>query len=281
MASPLRKQFSRTRKLVKTWVRSTKGAVARREQFATVETYCMFVGYPRSGHSLVGSLLDAHPEAVIAHELDAVRYLRQGFRRAQIWSLILDTEATFSAKGHQTNHEYAYAVPGQWQGRWETLRVIGDKKGRNSTLQIRDDPKLLDRVKATMRVPVRFVHVIRNPYDNIATMQRRFGGDLERALREYADLAETNDDIRRRLGPDELYELRHEDLLTDPAPAITGLVEHVGLKVPEGYVEACSGILFPSPKRTRTSVRWTDADRDRVDAIIERHEFLAGYDFDS
>ncbi len=26
----------------------------------------MFIGYPRSGHSLVGSLLDAHPNIIVA-----------------------------------------------------------------------------------------------------------------------------------------------------------------------------------------------------------------------
>lgn len=32
-----------------------------RDDLAPVRTFIMFVGHPRSGHSLVGSLLDAHP----------------------------------------------------------------------------------------------------------------------------------------------------------------------------------------------------------------------------
>ncbi|UGS35133.1 sulfotransferase [Capillimicrobium parvum] len=36
--------------------------------FDDVEAFCVFIGHTRSGHSLVGSLLDAHHEAVIAHE---------------------------------------------------------------------------------------------------------------------------------------------------------------------------------------------------------------------
>ena len=30
-----------------------------------VETFVMFIGYPRSSHSLVGAILDAHPEIII------------------------------------------------------------------------------------------------------------------------------------------------------------------------------------------------------------------------
>ena len=35
--------------------------------FDDVERVCLFIGYQRSSHSLVGSILDAHPEAAIAH----------------------------------------------------------------------------------------------------------------------------------------------------------------------------------------------------------------------
>ena len=33
-----------------------------RALFDDLKTYCMFLGYPRSGHSLIGALLDAHPD---------------------------------------------------------------------------------------------------------------------------------------------------------------------------------------------------------------------------
>ena len=40
-----------------------------RELLDNTETYCMFLGYQRSGHSLIGALLNAHPGTVIAHDL--------------------------------------------------------------------------------------------------------------------------------------------------------------------------------------------------------------------
>jgi hypothetical protein len=36
------------------------------DPFADVHAFCLFVGYSRSGHSLVGALLDAHPGITIA-----------------------------------------------------------------------------------------------------------------------------------------------------------------------------------------------------------------------
>ena len=52
-----------------------------RDDFAGIGSFLMFVGHPRSGHSLVGALIDAHPNAVVAHELDALKYVEAGFGR--------------------------------------------------------------------------------------------------------------------------------------------------------------------------------------------------------
>ncbi|MDP9138749.1 MAG: hypothetical protein M3N38_11330, partial [Pseudomonadota bacterium] len=55
--------------------------------FDDLEVYCTFIGYPRSGHSIMGSLLDAHPNIIIAHELDALRFLKAGFSERQLYFL--------------------------------------------------------------------------------------------------------------------------------------------------------------------------------------------------
>lgn len=43
--------------------------VVETPDFASVRTFVLFVGYPRSGHSLIGSIMDAHPNIIIAHEV--------------------------------------------------------------------------------------------------------------------------------------------------------------------------------------------------------------------
>jgi hypothetical protein len=75
--------------LPKQYVLSCRAALRQKKRFENVGTYFMFIGYPRSGHSLIGSLLDAHPNIVCAHELGVLRYLLCRFRRDQIFSLLL------------------------------------------------------------------------------------------------------------------------------------------------------------------------------------------------
>ena len=107
-----------------------------------VETYCMFIRYLRSGHSLIASLLDAHPNAIATHELDASKFVGARFGKHQIYELLLDNVRRFAPRGGEWN-SYAYEVFQQWQGRFDELRVIGDKKGGYSTLRLAENPDLL------------------------------------------------------------------------------------------------------------------------------------------
>src|SRR5213594_4458109 len=120
--------------------RLTEAGISNSEEiFGDLQTYCMFIGYPMSGHSLIGALLDAHPNIVIAHELDVLRHIEEGFNKRQIYDLLLENSQISAEAGRVSGRKsnvYSYAVPNQWQGRFEKLRVIGDKKGGGSTQRL-------------------------------------------------------------------------------------------------------------------------------------------------
>ena len=68
-------------------------------EFDGIETYCMFVGYPRSGHSIVGSFLDAHDKIIIAHELNALKFIEAGCHFKELYWLLLYNSQQFSRFG--------------------------------------------------------------------------------------------------------------------------------------------------------------------------------------
>ena len=53
-------------------------ALRHRRRLAGIQSIVHFAGFPRSGHSLIGSIIDAHPNARIAHELVAIGLLEAG-----------------------------------------------------------------------------------------------------------------------------------------------------------------------------------------------------------
>jgi hypothetical protein len=66
----------------------TRTGLKNRSHLAEVERFALFVGYPRSGHSLIGSLLNAHPDMVIAHELGVFDFLDRHFGRTALFGLL-------------------------------------------------------------------------------------------------------------------------------------------------------------------------------------------------
>lgn len=253
--------------------------------FDGVETYGMFVGYPRSGHSLVGSLLDAHPEAVVAHEAAALKHVHARFDRDRLFAVLLANSTRYGADG-RVSGTYAYDVPGQWQGRFRQLRVIADKQGEGTGLRLRARPWLLDRLRRTVGVPLRIVHGVRNPYDNVATMARRAAEasrhplDLDDAIHRYSALCETAARVRQQTIDGEWIDLRHEDLVADPVPELRALCRAVGLDAPEDYLAACAEIVRSRPHQSRYEVTWTGAQRESVARLIDRFETLRPYSFE-
>ena len=53
------------------------------------------------------------------------------------------------------------------------LQVIGDKKGAGTARNLANDLTTLNKLQETVGIPVKFIHVIRNPFDNIATQMLR------------------------------------------------------------------------------------------------------------
>jgi hypothetical protein len=68
----------------------TLTGLRNRSHLSEVERFALFIGYPRSGHSLIGSMLNAHPDMVIAHELGVFDYVNRHFGRTTLYGLILE-----------------------------------------------------------------------------------------------------------------------------------------------------------------------------------------------
>jgi hypothetical protein len=264
----------------------------QRHQFDDVERFCFFIGYPRSGHSLVGSLLNAHREIVISHELDAVGHARHHFGRSQIYSLIVERDEYFASMGRRWMG-YDYVVPNQFQGRSTRLRVIGDKRARTATYWLGQRPHLLDHLRTVVGVPIRVIHITRNPYDNIATMARRTSAarrqgapkdapanplaSLDETIDRYDQLCRWVSAVRPHLGTDELYELEYETFVSDPRGSLEALCRFLDVEAGESYLTDCAGIVWPSTRRTRDKVNWSDEERTRVESLMATYPALAGY----
>ncbi|MFB6258524.1 MAG: sulfotransferase [Flavobacteriales bacterium] len=263
----------------------TSGHLADRWKgvFEGIDRFVLFMGYPRSGHSLLGSILDAHPEALLAHEQDILRYLKYGFGRERLLALLMRNSMRTAQKGRDWSG-YSYRLPEQYQGTYRHLRVIGDKKGANSTRRLAQDPDLLHRLEEKVGLPLRIIHVIRDPLDNVSRMalwamdekkgQAPDKETLRASMDEYFFLADTIQKIRQKGWNTCFVDLQLENLLREPRRNLSVLQEKVGLGQEEEHLQAASGLLFDSPKRASEEVNWPEELERELQDRVKGYDFL-------
>ena len=145
-----------------------------------VKTFVFFLGHSRSGHSIVGSLIDSHPNMVVASEVDVFTRLSDGSLapiKSEIFNALWSNtreDLTNGLKAKSTDGKgYNLFVDGLYEGSYvDHIDVIGDKKGGITTKLLATEPdKWLHvyDILISLNVTIKIIFVVRNPYDNIGT----------------------------------------------------------------------------------------------------------------
>lgn len=248
-----------------------------RPKFKSVKQFVLFIGFARSGHSIVGAMLDGHKNAVISHEADVLDLVQKGFHRGQIFSLILRNSERFSKKGRGWSG-YDYALKDQWQGRSGEIRVIGDKKGEMSTKALMEHPDLIDTLKKIIRLPVKMILVTRHPLDNIATKVLRSGRHVveKKDLSGYFELCDGILKIKGRYDEENIFETSNENFCP-PRNELIKLCHFLGIPPEEGWLDACEALCYSRPKPSRAQVAWPDGSVQEIENRAGKYPFLQKY----
>ena len=256
--------------------------------FDSVHTFVLFVGIGRSGTTLLGALLDAHPNAIVANQQCALKYLHPfPFARDRIFRLLLQNSMRAARDGRPGGGGYSYAVPGQWQGRFERIEVIGDKsRSAQSVEWLAARPDLLQQLAQTVRARIRMLHVIRNPCDTIARRSLRRRVSLQKISAEYFVLTRKLQNLFERLESQpwldaERVPIYLEDLVSAPMQQLGELCDALGLRRSEDYLAACASILFDKPSEARNAVQWPAALLADIQRRIQDVPYLRRYSLES
>jgi hypothetical protein len=260
-----------------------------RPSFDELRTFCCFIGHGRSGSTLVGALLNAHPNVVMSNELNALRRLRTGLNARQTFNVIYLISRRQVQRGSVGGGGYSYSVPGQWQGKHKALTIIGDRKAGATSYEIFNDPALLDTLDRKVSLDKKFVHVIRNPFDTITTTFRKTNplrgedadGHLAREIDNYFARCSTIRSIEQRFGASAVHHMYLEQLIADPVGQLRDLCSFLNVEAPEEYLRDCAAIVTKDPHRTRESLEWSNRHVDMVKQGMQECHWLANYEFGS
>lgn len=257
------------------WTRTDLAA-----RYRDTGVFGLFIGYSRSGHSIVGSVIDAHAHAVAAHRLHALRYIQRGDSLERVMYMAELNSARFARQGRRLTG-YQYAVPGAHQGRCDHVRAVCDQEGEQNVKTAAGDPDVLDRLhRAAGARAVRMVHVVRNPFDNIATMSLRTLKPLDSAADRYFALCDGVASIRRRVGAETVLDVWHDQFVGDPPGQIRRLMGFLGLDADPAFIARCAATMHPAPHASRFRRDWTPAQVARVAERAAAHPWIAHYRYD-
>ena len=181
-------------------------------------------------------------------------------------------------KGNEWTN-YSYEVPGGFHGMYSDLQVLGDKKGGQTTLRLRDDSSLLTKLQDVVKVPIALLHCVRNPYDNITSMALKSNRTIDEVIEDYAWRVHCIDTLHSELPKGiTFHELSNEALIANPAQVMTELLDFLGLPITQSYVKAIQAVVNDKPHRIAKTVAWSDSEKQRVKKLISSISFLKQYE---
>ena len=274
-----------------------------------VDGFVFFVGYARSGHSIVASFLDAHPNIVIAHEYALFNRWAEApelynDRREFLLNTLYNSSHYSAQAGLRQGVDgirkkgYTLEVPGWYQGTYEGgVTVIGDKAGGMTAQVYRKKREkfvsVYQQLCSTVKVPVYAIHVVRNPYDNIATMllynehmkrstnethkYRNFAG-LRKQINAYFVQVESVLGMIKDAHLNDIT-VHHSSFVGNPKGTMRRVCNSLSVTCSERYLQMVAKHTFSTESQSRHSVDWTPELLEMVQNNIAKYPLLKGYTF--
>ena len=274
-----------------------------------VDGFVFFVGYARSGHSIIASFLDAHPNIVIAHEYALFNRWAEtpqlfNDRREFLFNTLFNSSHYSSQAGLRQGREgikkkgYTLEVPGWYQGTYEGgITIIGDKAG-GMTAQVYRRSKerfisVYQQLCSTTAVPVYTIHVVRNPYDNIATMllYNEHVKQTTNQTHKYLNFEMLKKQIRTyfvqvgsvlsmiKQANLNVITIHHSHFVSNPKGTMRQVCHFLSVTCSERYLHMVAEHTFSTESQSRHLVEWTPELLETVEENIAKYPVLHGYKF--
>jgi len=245
------------------------------------------IGPHRSGSSLVRSIIDSHPNILMAQELGRQGIYKQicdgDISREKCLNRIVKASLTnVTPKSDRlvvnpkTNKKvcknYVHKIEDSFQGNATTLYIVGDKSGPWIGGLALKDPEFCKKLEAFFKVPVYYINTIRNPWDNIATM--KIAGQTNQ---QYFKWKRGALEVKRQVDPEKFFDIHLEDLIKKPKYEITRMFRFLGLEIDKKLLNNCSNLVFDKPHERRKEIEWKFQEVDRIRRIIREYDDLSEY----
>lgn len=209
------------------------------DQLKDIKTLVLFVGHAHSGHSIIGSILDAHSQVSLANEVNIVNLIKEHkLSKSEIESILLHYSLNNNKKSAWQNSEYIHRLGNSLQGKTRNPVIIGDKKAGGTTRIIYNNPWVIDYLLNIYNDNIRFVFVKRNPVDIVAAysyymQQEPSQFHIDRYLENY----QTALTVKKRVEKSQFITINQEEFILRPKFYIQKLFLFLGISADIDLIE--------------------------------------------
>ena len=280
-----------------------------------VRLFVLFVGYPRSGHSIIASLLDAHPNVIVANQFNVFQWMDNAhlnFSKSHLFNELFNNSYNRPGARSKNRKGYNLTVDNSWQGRYrDRIDVIGDKNGGSTANLYNKKPEFFrqkyEKLLQVISIPINFIHCVRNPYDIISTgvLYRSSGSKqvqfsrlqngtivqseiykndqlLANQIKQQFRFADSVlDSSRSLIKRHSILEVHNHELVSYPKQTILKLCQFLEIECSRDYVKSCASKVFPELSRTRFTVDWPEEAKKMVQENIQNYPFFRNYSYES
>lgn len=236
--------------------------------------FLSFCGYPRSGHTLVAAILNANPNCMISNQLHLYGSNKIDFNYIKSYCQNKGTWKPTTQVPHVPKKD---------------ITVVGDKTGHRTVLLLNKQPQRLGEVKNQIGLPIKWIHVVRNPFDNLATW-----GKLEYEVKQRKNISTTptkeldivieeykllNETIAKLKRSEDILTVRHEFIVTRMHNTLEEMANFLEISFDPIWRDNVRNTVWKKPRVTRRQIPWTQKQKGIVHNIISQYPWLSGYDF--
>jgi len=226
------------------------------------------------------NLIDAHPNAIFVRNEELYgKFYKWADDPKRIYKHLYDSAKRYQNRPFSANG-YKYNIPGV--GFAENPIVIGHKSSTRRYLPVANSWEKLTEFHKAVALPLKFLHLIRSPYDQInARWQqkefRRKKAPLGEIIKHVREQTEGNYQMWCKTGEEEYLQVHYEDIQEFPVSIMTTICYFLNLPLNSKHLADCKNLVYTH--KEKEAITWTDEDKAAVvDLCKDYPEFYERYD---
>ncbi len=249
--------------------------------------FALFLGFERSGSTLLGQIVNAHQNALIGNEgllfeylpycktqkdiFDYIHYLNDKFAKQKYFKQ-QKTEKNLQSR------EQNLLLAGGYQSNAEKIEVIGNAKaGRTPFILSERREQYLDLL-SKLDMPIKFISIVRHPVHMIDSSIKRRGISPKEAIYNFQLYSSYLENALTYLETqNSVLNIEYEQLISEPQRSVEDIYKHLELSVDEAFIKNITQSFDSSPLKRKSSPSWLAEFSDEINSLIEKYSFFSSY----